>query len=269
MRILQESDFRDGASNMAIDCAIAEAVSQGSRVPTLRLYGWTPFCLSLGYGQRARDVDRAALAARDWDLVRRPTGGKAILHGDELTYSLCLPLNHELATENVIESYRRLSAGLLRALAHLGIAAQAEPQAAGQADYAAGPVCFVAPSHFEITVAGRKVIGSAQLRRRGVMLQHGTIPLAGDVARICDVLQRDPGRERQRHKREVRQRAATLAEIRPQAPAWLEVAQALERGFTEAFELEFLHGELSPAEAARAAVLKSERFNNPSYTLKR
>ena len=82
---------------MAVDCAVLDAVSQAAQPPTLRLYGWDPFCLSLGYGQRIRDVDLQQLSAKGWHLVRRPTGGKAILHGDELTYSLCLPLDHPLA----------------------------------------------------------------------------------------------------------------------------------------------------------------------------
>ena len=81
------------------------------------------FCLSLGYGQRVAEVDVDALVARGWDLVRRPSGGKAILHGDELTYSLCLPLGHALARGDVVESYRRISAGLLAALQVLGMPA--------------------------------------------------------------------------------------------------------------------------------------------------
>ena len=124
---------------MAVDSAILEAVAAGTQPPTLRLYGWQPFCLSLGYGQRVRDVDREALAQRGWDLARRESGGKAILHGDEITYSLCLPRDHPLALSDVIESYRRISRGLLRALEGLGLAAQARHQGRKRRKRAAWP----------------------------------------------------------------------------------------------------------------------------------
>ena len=269
MRILQESDFRAGASNMAIDCAIAEAVAAHTQPPTLRLYGWHPFCLSLGYGQRSRDADRQTLQARAWDLVRRPTGGKAILHGDELTYSLCLPLDHPLAKGDIIESYRRLSAGFLNALNHLGLSASAVPLAPSPNQNPIGPVCFDLPSHYEITVNGRKLIGSAQLRRRGLMLQHGTIPLSGDLARICDVLAFDSESAREQQKRHVRLRATTLESLLSPTPAWSDVAAAIESGFAAEFDLDFIPAALSPAESQRAAELKLERFSNPNFTEKR
>ena len=269
IRILRETDFRDGASNMAIDCAILEAVAQGAQPPTLRLYGWAPFCLSLGYGQRARDADEAALAMRGWGLVRRPTGGKAILHGDELTYSLSLPLEHPLAGGDIVESYRRLSVGFLVALERLGVAAAAERQAVRAPGAEAGPVCFEMPSHYEISAGGRKLIGSAQLRRRGGLLQHGTLPLAGDLARICDVLKYADRETRMMQKSRVRDRAVTLAQVLGKTPSWSEVEAAIVDGFARAFALDLAPGALSAAEAARAEELIGERFGNPDWTYKR
>lgn len=268
-RRIRESGFSDGARNMALDSAIAGAVGQGRQPPTLRLYGWNPHCLSLGYGQRVRDADAAALRRRGWDLVRRPTGGKAILHGDELTYSLCLPLDHPLASGDIVESYRRLSAGLLRGLDLLGLRATANPAHEGALDQPAGPVCFVQPSHYEILVDGRKLIGSAQLRRKGVMLQHGALPIGGDVALICEVLsfESDAAREVQRER--TRQRALTLAQALGRAPAWGEVAAALETGFADALGLDIVPGELSAEEDADAAALLRDRYGNPAWTGKR
>src|ERR1700694_1282876 len=103
----------NGALNMAIDEAILKAVGEATAPPTLRLYAWQPACLSLGYAQPGTDVDRARLAERGWDVVRRLTGGRAILHTDELTYSVAFPLDHRLAAGGIIDSYRRLSAALL------------------------------------------------------------------------------------------------------------------------------------------------------------
>ena len=269
MRVLRDCDFRDGASNMAVDCAILEAVAGGDQQPTLRLYGWKPFCLSLGYGQRSREVDDDALAERGWDLVRRPTGGKAILHGDELTYSLNLPLDHPLAGGNVVESYRRISAGLLRALESLGLAAIAQHQGASARQADLGPVCFEIPSHYEISVEGRKLIGSAQLRRKGALLQHGTLPLDGDLARICDVLSFDSEKRRTAQKLQVRKRAVTLAQVAGRSLSWSTAAAAIEQGFACAFDLEMAPGPLSTAESNRVAELIDERFGNAAWTNKR
>ena len=269
MRILQESEFRAGADNMAVDVAISEAVAARQQLPTLRLYGWKPFCLSLGYGQRLRDADRGALQARGWDLLRRPTGGKAILHGDELTYSLCLPIDHRLARGDVISSYRRLSVGLLRALLRLGLPASAAPKDTGSSQGEVGPICFEMPSPYEITVAGRKLIGSAQMRRKGVLLQHGTLPLRGDVARICDVLAFDSDAARDQARQSLRQRATTLAHALGRELDWSEVALALADSCAAAYDLEALPGALSESEAQRAAELTATRFGNPAWTDKR
>ena len=160
LRLVRDSDFRDGASNMAADCAILEAVAVKAQPPTLRLYGWDPFCLSIGYGQRVSDVDMPALAARGWHLVRRPTGGKAILHGDELTYSLCLPLDHPLAAGSVVDSYREISRGLSLAMLALGLPVRSEKGSTSQSARQAGPVCFEVSSHYEITIDGRKLLAA-------------------------------------------------------------------------------------------------------------
>lgn len=269
MRALRDCDFRDGASNMAVDCAILEAVAAGDQLPTLRLYGWAPFCLSLGYGQRMRDVDLDSLAERGWQLVRRPTGGKAILHGDELTYSLCLPLDHPMADGDVVESYRRISAGLLRALEYLGLSAQAQPQGARIRHADTGPVCFDSPSHYEISFGGRKLIGSAQLRRKGGLLQHGTLPLCGDVARVCDALRFDSDETRARQQVKVRDRALTLAQAAGEALSWSAAADAIEGGFARAIDLALVAGCLSASESKRASVLAKNRFASPAWTHKR
>lgn len=269
IRALRDCRFSDGASNMALDCAILEAVAAGDQPPTLRLYGWAPFCLSLGYGQRIGDFDHDALEKRGWDLLRRPTGGKAILHGDELTYSLSLPPNHPLADVDVVESYRRISAGLLRALESLGLSAVAQHQGEDARPAEAGPVCFEMPSHYEISFGGRKLIGSAQLRRKGALLQHGTLPLFGDVARICDTLRFDSAKERAERKAKVRERAVTLAQAAGKTVNWSTAAEAIEAGFASAFGLELARDALSPAETARADELRRERFGNPAWTNKR
>jgi lipoyl(octanoyl) transferase len=241
---------------MAVDEALLEAVRCGDSGPVLRLYAWDPPCLSLGYGQKWTDADSVRLAERGWGLVRRPTGGRAILHTDELTYSITLPEDHPLAQGDILDSYRRISQALLAGLGSLGLETQAERRAERRVQ-PGGPVCFETPSHYEVTTPdGRKVIGSAQTRRRGGVLQHGTIPLHGDLGRICDALAFADEPTRQRAREAVHRRAATLADaLDGQVLDWQMTADAIVRGFETAFELEFVPGDLTPAETEHAVRL--------------
>lgn len=235
---------------MARDEAILKAVSAGDSLPTLRLYAWNPACLSLGYGQHSREADFDRLATYGWDIVRRPTGGKAILHTDELTYSLSLPADHPLATGDVVESYRRISRALTAGLRALGLATQADQQTGLSS--AVGPVCFETPSHYEITAGGRKLIGSAQVRRKSGILQHGTLPLYGDLSRICDALVYTDENSRAAGRLHVHARAITLEEALKRRVLWEEAAAAIVQGFAETFDLAFSTGDLSPAEQEEA-----------------
>lgn len=257
----------EGAVNMARDEAILQAVAQKHSLPTLRLYGWTPLCLSLGYGQRLRDVDLARLTAHAWGIVRRPTGGKAILHGNEVTYSVAIPKDHELAAGDVVESYRRISEALILALQFLGLMPASEQQAKGVKDL--GPVCFEVPSHYEITVSGKKLIGSAQVRRRDGILQHGSLPLHGDIALICDALVYADESERDAAKINVRERATTLEDAIGQRLDWNTVAEAIAKGFAETFDLQFDISELSSTELAQTEQLLETVYRHPNWTNKR
>jgi lipoate-protein ligase A len=165
-----------GAHNMAVDEAILEAVAAGQAPPTLRFYGWTPPCLSLGAHQRAGAFDRTDCRDAGVEVVRRPSGGGATLHQYELTFAVIASLGDPSFAGGPRLAYRRIShllrAGLGRLGVHLDIPA---PSPAPRAD-----VCFTAIGPYELTVGGRKLAGSAQLRRRGAFLQHGSILLDVD-----------------------------------------------------------------------------------------
>ncbi len=148
-------------------------------LPTFRLYSWEPACLSIGYAQPCADIDFQRLSDRGWNWVRRPTGGRAILHTDELTYSIIAPLAEPRVAGGVLESYQRFSRALLTALHALNIPAEAHPIRTTSDAQANAAVCFEVPSNYEIVVNGKKLIGSAQARRKNGVLQHGSLPLSG------------------------------------------------------------------------------------------
>jgi lipoate-protein ligase A len=144
--------------------------------PILRLYRWEPAAVTVGYNQDFADFDEAAIAAAGYDLVRRPTGGRAILHADELTYAVIGTSPGPLFGASLHDSYMKINEALLAFLADLGIAA--DISAGESREQARSLVCFRSAGRHEVSVGGRKVIGSAQRRTDGVFLQHGSL-LAG------------------------------------------------------------------------------------------
>lgn len=265
----------DGATNMALDEAILTDVLEGTSPPTLRFYAWSPPCLSLGRNQPLADVDLASCRAAGVDVVRRPTGGRAILHTDELTYSVSLLQTDPLAAGGVLESYRRLSEGLLTGLHRLGvqvsraIGAPIAPSGRGVCQQRPATdltaVCFERPSDYEITVAGRKLVGSAQWRAQGGVLQHGTLPLCGDITRILGYLS-FAEEERESQRSVLRARALTLEEALGHTLAFGQVAEALAKGFAQALELTLVPGELTARERVRAAELRLSRYASPDWS---
>ncbi len=249
----------DGPSNMAIDHAIMEAVAEGRVAPTLRFYAWDPACLSLGHMQPLADVDRARLEGCGWSLVRRITGGRAILHTDELTYSVTVKADNPIVTGDIVQSYRHLSEALRRGLDHLGASVEADKRLEA-AQQVKGPVCFEVPSHYEITAGGKKLIGSAQVRKIGVVLQHGSIPLTGDIARICETLVFESEQKRAEAREHVHQRATTIEEVLGRVIGWNEAVKVFSASFAETFDLALTPGELTADERARARVLRAEQY---------
>jgi lipoate-protein ligase A len=256
---LLRSTPADGATNMAVDEAILRAVAVGKVPPTLRLYAWEPPCLSLGRAQSVADVDLNALQAAGFDLVRRPTGGKAILHVDELTYSVIAPQGEPRVAGGIVESYRCLSAALVRGLDRLGIANLVADQRAENRRLE-GPVCFEAPSDYEVTVGGRKLVGSAQMRAQGTVLQHGALPLYGDIARICSLLAAHPD------PAQVCARATTVEEALGRRLTWEGMADALAIGFAEVLNLYLEPDALTDEERIWTEDLRAEKYAAEEWT---
>ncbi len=254
-----------GAWNMAIDEALLEAVGQDQSLPCLRLYSWTPPCLSIGYAQPCADIDRNRLFDLGWDWVRRPTGGRAILHTDELTYSVIAPLDEPRVSGGVLESYQRLSNALLVALHSVNIPAVARPISPSVKLNTDGPVCFEVPSNYEIVVGGKKLIGSAQARRKNSVLQHGTLPLWGDLTRITRALVYPDEQTRRYAASRLLSQATTVEAVLGYLIDWGAATQAFITGFHSALNIQFFQDDLSDQEMNQARRLAEEKYMHPSW----
>jgi lipoate-protein ligase A len=256
----------DGATNMAIDEALLYALADGRGRPTLRFYQWVPPCLSLGYNEPSADVDEAACARLGYTWVRRPTGGRAILHTDELTYSVTAAESEPRVAGSIVNSYRQLSAGLLAGLRALGADVfQAQTEKVVNPDQ--GAACFDTPSNYEITVDGRKLVGSAQVRRRGIVLQHGALPLTGDLTRIFNCLQLNGGEANRRYAKEAAllAHACTLEEALGRVVSFEEAAQALAQGFASALSLHLEAAGLTDYEHELAERLRRDQYAGDAW----
>jgi len=256
-----------GAWNMAVDEAILQGMGDGSALPTLRLYAWDPCCLSLGYAQPLGDVDLPRVHALGWDLVRRLTGGRAVLHTDEITYSIIAPLNERHMKGTVLQSYGRLAVGLMELFRLLDLQVEVQERA-GTIPKNPNPVCFEVPSTSEITVGGKKLVGSAQARRKEGILQHGSLPLTGDLTRILQVLVYPDEDARARAASHLLERATTVETALGRDVSWNEAAQAFINAFSSVLDLDLQEGELSPQEIARTRMLVENKYSDPNWNRK-
>jgi len=255
-----------GAWNMAVDEAILESVYSGSSLPTLRLYAWQPACLSLGLAQPHEEVNAESLAANGWDVVRRPTGGRAILHIDELTYAVIAPESEARVSGGVLKSYLRLSEALLEALRLIGLNPEANEKGSNHNSNKPNPVCFEVPSNYEITVNGRKLIGSAQARRKEGVLQHGALPLYGDLTRIIHALRFTDAQAAERARERLLAHATTVERELGEAPDFTQAKSAFITAFERTLNLDLRTGDLSETEEQRAQTLMTEKYAHPSWT---
>jgi lipoyl(octanoyl) transferase len=254
-----------GAWNMALDEAILEAVEQNLAPATLRLYAWDPPCLSIGYAQPSTDIDFNRLESEGWDWVRRPTGGRAILHTDEFTYSVIAPQSDPRVSGGVLESYRRLSTALLKALHNMNIPAESQQNNQVERNQGDAAVCFEVPSNYEIVVKGKKLIGSAQARRKNAVLQHGTFPLWGDLIRITQVLAFSNDQERDTAATRLLSHATTAERILGEKLDWDTVVTAFISGFQSELNLQLIPGSTSDQEIMRTKLLIQEKYQHMSW----
>jgi len=249
---------------MAIDAAILAAVEAGKSLPTLRLYRWNPPCLSLGYSQAFSDVEEEELAAYGWDVVRRPTGGRAILHTDELTYAVIGPKSDPRLAGSLMDSYQHISKALFAALSQMGLPVKVHSGKNPEAHHQ--PVCFENPSNYEITANGKKIIGSAQARKKTSLLQHGSLPLIGDLTRVTKALRYPTDTERHQAAEVLLQKAVTVYDILGVEISWDHAARIVSDSFSRVLNLNLAAEDLSLQELDQALQLESDQYSHPDWT---
>lgn len=250
----------DGATNMALDEAILQARIQEIAPPTLRFFSWDPPTVSLGYGQRLdAAINVEACRQLGVGLVRRPTGGSAIYHDTlerEVTYSVVARAGDFDGSGDLLETYRWIGAGLTAGLRGLGVAA--EMVSVKPSDPSAMPAfCFARTGSYEVEVGGKKLVGSAQRRQGGAFLQHGSVLLGADVARLRRLFpqERDPLAG-----------MTTLEEALGQRSTFDAVVEALAAGLRETHGLDLAPGGLTRDEEALMERLIREKYDTDAWT---
>lgn len=259
-----------GRFNMAVDEAIQNACRRGEVIPTVRFYQWNPPCLSLGYFQDVKkEVNLDGLKEMKYDLVRRPTGGKAVLHDDELTYSVIIP--EEQLKGSVLETYQTISQALLHGLRSLGIQAELahlEKGVTGRDPRFHQAACFSAPSWYELVFRGKKIIGSAQSRREGIILQHGSIPFSLNLDHLVKCFTSSPEKA-MKMKALLSSKASSINEAMGRPVARDELEKHLVLGFEEALGWELVPSSLTEGEILEARMLSESKYGNPAWTMER
>lgn len=256
----------DGCENMAVDEAVFREAILAGGPPTLRLYTWRHPVVTIGYGQDVdRDVNRLFCRAQNIDIVRRPTGGKAVYHDTDLTYALVAHQSWAPFTADVVTTYRVIADCLIGGLEKIGIRAHLAERHHSSHKESLRSCCFAVPFRNELLVHEAKICGSAQLRAQGCFLQHGSILIDFDPSMTMQVLSTSSADEREWI--DYLDRAVTS--VRQQVGAF-EGAEALARCIRESFEermgVRLQEGKLTPAEGALKQTLlegkyRAERWN--------
>jgi lipoate---protein ligase len=242
-----------GALNMGIDESVAKGLAEGSSGPTLRFYRWSPPCVSIGYFEDIEgNVDLEAAKKAGVDVLRRVTAGGSVFHNAELTYSIVLPLGTPLAPLDILESYSRICSGLVAGLARLGVDARFAPVN-------------------DIEAGGKKLSGNAQTRKRGILLQHGTILLGLDLPLMFSLLRVPDEKLRRKLIAKAEDRINCLEYLLGREVSFGETAAAMKAGFAEAFGaygVEIEEGGLSQEELTAAEALAAEKYSSRAWNFK-
>jgi lipoate-protein ligase A len=279
-RLIKDS-YNNGFINMAVDEAIMIAHKNGLVPPTIRFYQWSPPAVSLGYFQNLKkEINVKVCQEIGIDIVRRPTGGKAVLHDQELTYSFIIKENDPLVNDSILETYKKISGGIIRGLSYLGIKAELVPlrgklenNLLGRSDKARihhldfKSICFSVPSQYEVQVEGKKIVGSAQVRKGGVVLQHGSLLIKLEKDKLFSVFNFPSVQIREKLKSKFK--ATSLEEILKRKIDFSELSNILPRGFEEEFGVRLIESKLTEPEEKIFKDLLENKYLTYEWNYKR
>ncbi|MBG9784692.1 lipoate--protein ligase family protein [Shouchella lehensis] len=259
---------------MALDEALLNWHSNGTIPPTIRFYGWNPATLSVGYFQQVeKEINLEKVKENKLGFVRRPTGGRGVLHEHELTYSVIVSEHHPAMPASVTEAYRVISTGLLEGFKELGLSAYfSVPESKQEKDALKKPrssVCFDAPSWYELVVEGRKIAGSAQTRQKGVILQHGSIVFDFDVDKLFDLFHYRSERLRERMQQQFLKKAVAINELREKPVSMQEAVHAFKNGFEKGLDIILEPYTLTAKEEKEVQQLAKERYESDEWNYRR
>lgn len=240
-----DSGHHDAATNMAIDEALLHWHSKGKIPPTLRFYSWKKPSLTVGHFQNVKKtIDFSGVEKHGCDFVRRLTGGSAVLHDDELTYSIIVSESHPKIPQSVNKAYYILSQGLLEGYRFLGVEADfAIPER--EKFHHRSAVCFEQPAIYEMIVDGKKISGNAQTRKNGVLLQHGSIPMSFDSEMLFDLFNFSSEARRERQRKAFEKKAISINDITGKIHTYDMLKDAFLKGFLESLNIQVESMELT------------------------
>jgi len=249
-RLLKTED-NSAFTNMAIDRAVMVENGKDKAPPTVRFYTWKPPAISIGYFQSLKEeVDLEVCKNLGVEYVRRITGGGAVFHDKELTYSIVISESHPLVPKNILESYRRICGSIIRGLKHLWIESK------------------YAPIN-DIIVNNKKISGSAQTRKSKTVLQHGTVLIDVDVDKMFKILKVPNEKIKDKLIADVKQRVTSIKHISGNNTSFNDVADAMKIGFEEEFGIELVNGDLTRKEIDLTKKFEKECFSTYEWNYRR
>lgn len=260
--------------NMALDEALLEFHSKGEIPPVIRFYEWNPATLSIGYFQSAeKAINLNAVKSQNLGFVRRPTGGRAVLHDSELTYSIIVTEDYPNMPATVTEAYRVLSEGLLLGFQNLGLNAYFSiPDSEEKLMDLKKPkseVCFDAPSWYELVVEGKKVAGSAQTRQKGVILQHGAILLDLDEDKLLSVFNFSSDEAKEKMRLQLPEKAVAINRLTDRNITIPQCIEAFKKGFEDSLDIELIPYELTDDQKSYVKNLEESKYMSDEWNYRK